>query len=50
LGSNDELIDFKDAQKFWKGYKTKTFNTGHFSIALKIGEIRNYILETSGVQ
>lgn len=44
LGKQDEFINYKDASKFWSGYKFKTFEVGHYTIALKINEIRNFIL------
>ena len=44
VGKQDELINFKDASKFWKGYKLKTFDVGHYTIVCKINEVRKYVL------
>lgn len=44
LGKKDELINYDDASKFWKGYKLKTFDVGHYTIALKVNEIRKHVL------
>jgi len=44
LGRKDELINFKDASKFWRGYKIKAFDVGHYTIALKVGHVRKHIL------
>lgn len=44
LSKYDELIDYKKAKIFWKGYKPKVFDTGHASILLKINEVRKYML------
>ena len=44
LGKKDELIRFQDAAKSWKGYKLKTFDVGHYTIALKVNDIRKHIL------
>ena len=44
LGKEDELINYKDASKFWKGYKVQSFDVGHHTIAFKINHIRKFIL------
>ncbi|MBN1169060.1 hypothetical protein JXA63_04180 [Candidatus Woesebacteria bacterium] len=44
LSEYDELIRFKKAQKFWKDYKVKSLDVGHFSVFVKRKEIREYIL------
>jgi hypothetical protein len=44
LGKKDELVNFQEASRFWRGYKLKTFDVGHYTIALKAGHVRNHIL------
>jgi len=45
LGKFDEIFNYEDTQKFWKGYETITFDTGHFSIFSKGKEVRKLILD-----
>lgn len=45
LADSDELINFKKASKFWQGCNVKTYNVGHNTIFMKMGEIRKLILE-----
>lgn len=44
LSKYDELIDYKKAKTFWRGYKTKVFDTGHASIFLKINDVRKFMI------
>ena len=45
LADSDELINFKKASEFWKGYEITNFNVGHNTIFIKGDEIRKLILE-----
>ena len=49
LGKQDELINYKGASKFWRGYQLKSFDVGHYTIILKINEIRKYILSNISI-
>ena len=49
LGSQDELINYKGASKFWRGYQLKSFDVGHYTIVLKVNEIRKYILSNISI-
>jgi predicted esterase len=49
IGKQDELVNYKDASKFWKGYKVKTFDVGHYTIVLKINEVRKYIMSNISI-
>jgi predicted esterase YcpF (UPF0227 family) len=43
LGEYDNIIDYTQTSKFWRGYKISTFSTGHHSIFLKRKQIRELI-------
>ncbi|OGM19504.1 hypothetical protein A2685_00610 [Candidatus Woesebacteria bacterium RIFCSPHIGHO2_01_FULL_37_10] len=44
LANSDEIINFKKASDFWKGYEMVNFNVGHNTIFVKIEDIRKLIL------
>ena len=44
LGKLDLTVNYKDAQKWWRGYQVLALDTGHSSIFFKRKEIQNYIL------
>lgn len=43
LGINDEIIFYDRAKKYWEGFKVHSYPVGHFSIVLKMSEIRKEI-------
>jgi len=43
LGEYDNIVDYSQSTKFWRGYKTITYGTGHHSIFLKRKQIRELI-------
>ncbi|KKQ36077.1 MAG: hypothetical protein US53_C0065G0007 [Candidatus Woesebacteria bacterium GW2011_GWA1_37_7] len=45
LANSDEIINFKKASDFWKGYEMVNFNVGHNTIFIKMEDIRKLILE-----
>ncbi len=45
LAENDELVDFEESRKFWKGYNVMTTQTGHFDIIKDREKIRNLIMD-----
>ena len=45
LAKRDEYVDYSRAREYWRGYETKVFDTGHYTIALKVKEIRELIKE-----
>jgi len=45
LGKLDMTINYRDSQKWWKGYNIMALDTGHTSIFVKKKEIEDYILD-----
>ncbi|KKQ41326.1 MAG: hypothetical protein US60_C0043G0009 [Microgenomates group bacterium GW2011_GWC1_37_8] len=45
IAEHDEIMEFNKAKRFWNDYNLTVYETGHYSIFIKIKEIRKLIVD-----